>query len=59
MTILSQLLSPRELLAMDASQLDSIYGLLEAEVMQNQEFMKSFRAKLEREIVPVMKAVKK
>jgi hypothetical protein len=54
MTILSQLLSSRTLLSLNQTQLDSIYGLLEAEVLKNEQFMKSFRTKLEREVLPGM-----
>jgi hypothetical protein len=51
MTVLSQLLPARTLLSLNQSQLDSIYGLFEAEALRNEAFMKTLRAKLEREVV--------
>ena len=51
MTVLSQLLPARTLLSLNQSQLDSIYGIFEAEALRNEAFMKTLRAKLEKEVV--------
>lgn len=52
MTILNELLTTKDLLNLNATQLDTIYGRIEKEVMQSPEFLEHLRATLEKEVVP-------
>lgn len=59
MTILNELLSTKDLIGLNATQLDSIYGLIEKEVLQSEEFLGHLRARFEKEIVPEIRRLSK
>ncbi len=51
--VLSQLLSPRDLLALNQGQLDSLDALVEAEIIKSDQCMKVLKQKL----APAIRAV--
>jgi hypothetical protein len=57
--ILSQLLSPRDLLSLNADQLDRIDGVIEAEIIKSDEIMRLLKTKLEKEYLPAIQELKK
>ena len=57
--ITSQLLSPRDLLSLNAEQLDSLDTAIEAEIIKSPECMKLLRNKIEKDYLPVIHEMKK
>jgi hypothetical protein len=56
MTLLTQLLSPQHLLTLNEDQLDTVYAVVEAEVLKNPEFMSFLSKKIQSEFVPTFES---